>query len=96
MPTKLTPEESLRKLRQRLLDMPEWPQKYMFKFIAPNHDNLVNRVVEMLPPGGQKSFKPSNDLHYVGVTYVIEMPSADAVIDLTQRVTSQLEGVISL
>lgn len=96
MPEKISREESLRRLRQRLLEMPNWPQRYMFKFIAPNHDNLVNRVVEMLPQGGQKSFKPSNDLHYVGITYIIEMPTADSVIDLTQRVTTELDGVISL
>jgi len=87
--------ETLERLRIQLLKTERWPLKYMFKFIVPNSDGRVNTVVGMLPQGGQTSFKPSKDLHYVSVTHVNFMPSADSIIEMVTRATS-VDGVISL
>lgn len=87
--------ETLERLRVQLLKTEKWPLKYMFKFIVPNSNGRVNAVVETLPQGGQTTFKPSKDLHYVSVTHVNNMPSADSIIDAVTRATA-IEGVISL
>lgn len=87
--------ETLERLRTRLLEEKRWPQKYMFKFIVPNESGKVNAVVLLLPENGETSFRPSKDIHYVGITNVVMMNSADEVIDVVKRVTS-IEGVISL
>lgn len=88
-------QESLERLRARLLETPTWPIDYMFKFIVPNNGNKVNIVRGMLPTHGKTSFNHSKDLHYVAVTHVASMPSADDIIELTTRATA-VEGVISL
>lgn len=87
--------ETLERLKIQLLKTEKWPLKYMFKFIVPNSNGRVNAVVAGLPSGGQTSFKPSKDLHYVSVTHVNYMPSADSIVEATRRATS-IEGVISL
>ncbi len=87
--------ETLERLRIQLLKTEQWPLKYMFKFIVPNSEGRVDTVVAMLPEGGQTSFRPSKDIHYVSVTHVNYMRSADDIIDMVQRATS-VKGVISL
>ncbi len=86
---------SLEGLREQLLKTKKWPLRYMFKFIVPNSDGRVDRVVALLPDGGTNSFKPSKDLHYVAVTCVALMSSPDEIIELTRRAT-EIDGVISL
>ncbi len=86
---------SLEGLREQLLKTKKWPLRYMFKFIVPNSDGRVDRVVALLPDGGTNSFKPSKDLHYVAVTCVALMGSPDEIIELTRRAT-EIDGVISL
>lgn len=92
---KQSDKESLERLRQLLLKTKAWPLKYMFKFIVPNSDDKVNRVVAVLPEGGSQSFKPSKELHYVAVTCIASMSSADEIIDVVERAI-EIEGVISL
>ncbi|MCQ2227354.1 MAG: hypothetical protein MJZ01_05510 [Bacteroidales bacterium] len=87
--------DTLNRLRNVLLQTKKWPLKYMFKFIVPNSNDRVNAVVATLPSGGQTSFKPSKDIHYVSVTHVNYMRSADEIIAAIERATA-IEGVISL
>ncbi len=86
---------SLESLRQQLQQTKTWPLKYMFKFIVPNSGGKVDLIISMLPKHGANTFKPSKDLHYVAVTCVATMQSADEIIDITARASS-VEGVLSL
>lgn len=88
-------EKTLQRLRSRLLETKEWPITYMYKFIVPNNGDKVNKVIATLPPNGKTTFNPSKDLHYVAVTHVVKVASADAIIETTQNATN-IEGVISL
>lgn len=88
-------QESIERLRSRLLETPEWPIDYMFKFIVPNNGGKVNTVRDMLPTHGKTTFNPSKDLHFVAVTHVARMASADHIIEITTKATS-VDGVISL
>lgn len=88
-------QESIERLRSRLLETPEWPIDYMFKFIVPNNGGKVNTVRGMLPEEGKTTFNHSKDLRYVAVTHVARMASADHIIEITTKATS-VDGVISL
>jgi hypothetical protein len=88
-------QESVERLKARLLETPQWPIDYMFKFIVPNHGGKVDTVRSLLPAHGKTTFNHSKDLHYVAVTHVASMNSADNIIDITIKATS-VEGVISL
>lgn len=92
---KNTDIKSLENLREQLLKTKEWPLKYMFKFIVPNNNDNVNRVVALLPKGGNLKFNNSKDMHYVAVTCVVDMPSADNIIEITKQATA-INGVMSL
>ncbi len=84
---------SLENLRHQLLKE-RFPQRYMFKFIVPNSDGKVD-LVKSLMPEGQLSFRPSKDLHYVAVTCVAVMNSAQEIIEVSRNAL-QVEGVLML
>ncbi len=88
-------DKNLEKLRYRLLESPEWPIKYMFKFIVPNSDNRVNKVVDLLPKDNPPTFKHTPNLKYVSITSISLMPSADSIVDITKKVC-EIPGVIPL
>ena len=88
-------QESIERLRNRLLETPSWPIDYMFKFIVPNNGGKVNTVRGMLPEEGKTTFNHSKDLRYVAVTHVARMACADHIIEITTKATS-VDGVISL
>lgn len=83
------------KLREQLLENKEWPLEYMFKFIVPNQDGKVDKVVEIMPKDGKITFKHTKNLKHVSVTCVANMPSADDIIIISDRVSS-ISGVISI
>lgn len=82
-------------LREKLLDNKQWPLLYMFKFIIPNTDDKVDAVKNLLPKEGKLSFKHTKNLKYVSVTCLVNMQTADSIIDITINV-SQIEGVMVL
>ncbi len=81
------------KLREILEENNKWPMAYMFKFIAPNKDGKVEKVVNLFPVEAKKSFKHTKNLKYVSVTCVLNMNSADEIISITEAATD-IEGVI--
>ncbi len=83
------------KLRSLLLENKKWPMLYMFKFIVPNKDGQVDKVVNLLPKHGSLSFNHTKSLSHVAVTCKVSMKSADAIIEVTNNVSS-IPGVISL
>lgn len=83
------------KLRQLLEDKTDWPSMYMFKFIVPNKDGNVDRVIAMLPSEGQITFKHTENLKYVSVTCTVLMPDADQIIEVMDMV-AQVPGVMTL
>lgn len=88
-------EKSLSRLRDLLEQTDKWPLRYMFKFIVPNNNSKVDSVVALMPQGGRTSFNCSKDLHYVSVTHVADMHSADDIVAVVRSATS-INGVISL
>ncbi len=87
--------ENYDKLRQKLLEVEQWPLLYMYKFIVPNIDGNVDAVKDLMPANGKISFKHTNNLKHVSITCVAVMQSADQIIEITYRV-ALIKGVISL
>ncbi len=83
------------KLKIILEQNKEWPLKYMFKFIVPNKEGKVEKVINIFPKDTKKSFKHTENLKYVSVTCVLEMNSADEIIKITEDAMS-IPGVMML
>ncbi len=83
------------KLKELLLENKKWPLMYMFKFIVPNSEGRVEKVVGMLPKHGKVTYKHTKNLKHVSVTCTVSMKSADAIIEVSQKV-AEVAGVISL
>lgn len=87
--------QNLDRLKSLLTEGQQWPQQYMFKFIVPNSENRVDRVVELLPRNGRTTFNHTKNLKHVSVTCVAMMESADLIVEITQKVM-EVPGVITL
>ncbi len=87
--------ENFDKLKQKLLEVEQWPLRYMFKFIVPNQDGNVDAVKALMPTNGKLSFKHTSNLKHVSITCVAEMQLADQIIEITYKATS-IKGVIAL
>lgn len=85
----------LHNLRELLLQNKQWPLSYMFKFIVPNTDQKVERIVQIMPPHGQISYKHTKNLRHVAITCVANMNSADQIVETTQKAL-EIDGVIAL
>jgi hypothetical protein len=82
-------------LREKLLEHKKWPLLYMFKFIVPNKDGNVDKLVGLLPDNGKTSFKNTKNLKYVSITCVASMAAVDDIIYTTKQAL-MIEGVMSL
>ena len=83
------------KLRDLLKRNEKWPLLYMFKFIVPNSEGKVNKVVSLMPTNSEITYKHTENLKFVSITCKATMHSADAIILLTDQIAS-IPGVISL
>ncbi len=83
------------KLLSKLKENKNWPLLYMFKFITPNEEGKVKKVVSLLPQNGKISYKHTKNLKFVSITCEVKMPSAQSIIDVTSEV-NKIEGIISL
>ena len=88
-------KQDYEKLRELLLENKKWPMVYMFKFIVPNTNNNVEKVVGMLPNHGTISYNHTKNLKHVAITCKASMKSANAIIEITEKIAT-MEGVISL
>lgn len=88
-------KEKYLKLKELLEENKQWPLRYMFKFIIPNHNGKVDHAKEKMPHGSIIKFKHTKNLKFVSLTCIANMNSANDIIKLTQEV-EMIEGVMSL
>lgn len=88
-------KDKYKKLKELLAENEKWPMKYMFKCIVPNSDDSMNKVLLLLPPEGQLSFKDSDKKNYTSVTSIAMMHSAEAIMSITNQL-EQINGVLVL
>jgi len=83
------------KLKTLLEENKDWPLKYMFKFIVPNKDGKVDKVVSVFPADAEKNFKYTESMKYVAITCVLEMDNAEEIIRITESAI-EIPGVMML
>ncbi len=82
-------------LRKKLAENENWPLKYMFKFIVPNHGNKVETIKALLPENGKITYKHTENLKHVSITCVVHMHSPEQITEIMGK-ASKVEGVLVL
>lgn len=82
-------------LLEKLNNNKKWPLLYMFKFITPNEDGKVKKVVSLLPQHGEILYKHTKNLKFVSITCKAKMPSAQSIVNVTADINN-IQGIISL
>lgn len=90
-------EEFYTRLKAELENTTEkWPAEYLYKFIVPADEAKIAKIEKAFNNMGAviKTNKSKNG-NYASVSINVVMPSADAIIEKYQEV-STIEGIISL
>ena len=77
------------------LEQEEWPSTYMFKFIMPNDNESISKLLNIFGTANKQQLHNSRKGNYVSITIEELMMSAEDVIDKYEK-AAQLKGVISL
>lgn len=86
--------DSFQKLREQL-ELQEWPNVYLFKFIVPNHPDLIARTTALFTDLAELSFNESKTGKFVSVTAKEMMLDVDSIISIYHEAAA-IEGIISL
>lgn len=81
-------------LRQKL-EQEEWPSTYMFKFILPNDNESITRLLNIFGTANKQQMQNSRNGKYVSITIEELMLTAADVIEKYEK-AAQLKGVMSL
>lgn len=87
--------QNLDSLRQSLENGHDWPEVYMFKFIAPADNRTFALLHDIFPEEARFFEKHSTHGKYLSITVKEMMLSADEVVE-RYRKALEIEGVIAL
>ncbi len=82
------------KLRVQL-ELQEWPNVFMFKFIVPNTSEKVALTSALFDDSADLTLRPSSKGTYMSVSAKELMMSVDSIIEKYKR-ASQIEGLVAL
>lgn len=82
------------KLKEQLL-LQEWPNVYLFKFIAPNVNEKIAKVSSLFDENSTLTMHPSSNGNYMSITVKEVMMSADDIIEIYEK-AAEIKGVITL
>lgn len=77
------------------LENEEWPSAYLFKFIMPNENESISKLLNLFGTDNKQNIQPSSKGNYVSISIEEMMFSADDVIQKYEQ-AANLKGVISL
>jgi putative lipoic acid-binding regulatory protein len=78
------------------LDLMEWPNLYMYKFIIPNENEKLAQITALFDfETAEISYHESGKGNYVSVSVKEVAVSVDQIIEKYQK-ASEIKGVISL
>lgn len=77
------------------LELQEWPNVYLFKFIVPNKSENIAKVTAMFDEGTDLNLQPSSKGAYISVSAKEVMLDVDSIIEKYNR-ASEIEGLIAL
>ncbi len=82
------------KLRVQL-ELLEWPNVYMFKFIVPNTPELIAKTTALFDPGADIQFHESKTAKFVSVSVKELMLNVDSIIEKYEKATT-IKGLMAL
>ncbi len=77
------------------LELLEWPNVYLFKFIMPNDKIKIAQITALFDSNAQLSFQPSVKGNYTSISVKTVMLSVDEIITI-YKLASANKGVITL
>lgn len=82
------------KLREQL-ELQEWPNVFMFKFIVPNTSEKIALASALFDDSAELTLRPSSKGTYMSVSAKELMMSVDSIIE-KYKSASQIEGLVAL
>ena len=82
------------KLKEQL-ELQEWPDVYLFKFIVPNTPEKIAQVVQLFEDGADLRMQPSKSAKYVSISHKELMLDVHSIISKYKQ-ASNIEGLIAL
>lgn len=82
------------KLREQL-ELQDWPDIFMFKFIVPNEPEKIALVTALFDEATDLRMQPSKNEKYISIGAKELMMDVDSIID-KYKSASKIEGIISL
>ncbi len=82
------------KLRAQL-ELQEWPNVYLFKFIVPNNSHAIAQAAALFDDLSELNFHESKTGKYISVTAKEMMLTVDDIIAVYNKAAA-IEGIISL
>lgn len=87
-------EDLFGKLREQL-ELQEWPDVYLFKFIVPNHPEQIAQASALFDETSEIVMHPSSKGTYISISGKELMLDVDSIIEKYKK-ASKIEGIISL
>lgn len=86
--------DAYEKLRVQL-ELQEWPNVFMFKFIVPNTSEKIAQASALFDDSAELTLRPSSKGTYMSLSAKELMMSVDSIIEKYQR-ASEIEGLVAL
>lgn len=86
--------DTLDKLKVQL-ELQEWPNVYLFKFIMPNDSQIVARITAMFDDGADLTYNKSKTGKYVSISVKELMMDVKSIMSKYTEI-SKIKGVIAL
>ena len=77
------------------LELQEWPNVYLFKFIVPNNSHAIAQATALFDDLTELNFHESKTGKYISVTAKEMMLDVDSIIAVYHK-ASAIEGILSL
>ena len=77
------------------LELQEWPNVYLFKFIVPNDPEKIARATALFDDSAEMNLRTSSKGTFLSISVKEVMMSVDSIIEKYNR-ASEIEGLISL
>ena len=77
------------------LELQEWPDVYMFKFIVPNDSERLAQVSALFNESSDIVMHPSKNENYMSISVKEMMLDVDSILEIYIK-ASKIKGVITL
>lgn len=77
------------------LELQEWPNVYLFKFIVPNTSKKIARATALFDDSVDLNLRESSKGTYISVSAKEMMLNVDSIIEKYNR-ASEIEGLVAL